>query len=173
MFHSVSRKFAKREKKKLIHKALFTIVVIVNVNKLSWFLKKHYFVQSFLTIESCNTIFLSLTKNLIFWSWKQQDVKINSFVTCTEMFLCGHLHMTFRLWHLLCAEEGSTGSTRFVRPPFKFHHLNSPAVSSALQKKERCSRHVLACRFRRGIFSLNSSVMCGMRGREKTTTWWE
>lgn len=34
MFHSVSRKFAKRETK-LINKALFTIVVIVNVNKLS------------------------------------------------------------------------------------------------------------------------------------------
>ena len=64
MFHSVSRKFAKREKKP-IHKALFTRVVIVNVNKLSGFLKKHYFVQSFLTIESCNTIFLSRTNNLI------------------------------------------------------------------------------------------------------------
>ena len=34
MFHSVLREFAKREEK-LIHKALFTIVVIVNVNKLS------------------------------------------------------------------------------------------------------------------------------------------
>ena len=34
MFHSVSRKFAKREKK-IIHKALFTIAVKVNVNKLS------------------------------------------------------------------------------------------------------------------------------------------
>ena len=28
------------------------------------------------------------------------------------MFLCGHLHMTFQLWHILCAKDGST--------PFKF-----------------------------------------------------
>ena len=97
-----------KEKTKLIHKALLTLAVIVNVNKLSWFLKKHYFVQSFFNDRKLQNHFSIRQHKLDFWSWKQQDVKINSFVTCIEMFLCGHRHMTFRLWHILCAEEGST-----------------------------------------------------------------
>jgi len=150
-----------KEKTKLIHKALLTVVVIVNVNKLSWFLKKHYFVQSFFSDRKLQNHFSIRQQQRDFWSLKQQDVKINSFVTCIEMFLCGHRHMTFRLSHILCAEEGSTTIFKWIFYKFSsdFFHITQEG-----EVFKTCPCWYIQA----WNFFLNSYVTCEMRRKKET-----